>query len=184
MSQCTYDINYGLQTDGCKTKGGIAKAYFATWTGGTANTFLEDANEQITGGTGVFASSWVFYEYDQYAEKATLNINSDVSDDRLAGGYNAESTMWFKKNEYLLRQVLEDAVNTKMLVVLKDNEDNYVLLGTEYGAYASTESDWGTALNDPNGVTVTISSKSTYSPKFIDATYFETLIDDTTVLTA
>lgn len=178
---CEYKINYAHVTDGCKSKGGILLAAAGTWTGGTgAITFLANANGLITGCTN--SASTTFYVQAQHPEKAFANTKGDFTEDRLGGGYAADGSLYFNNNDYLLRKKIVDLVETKCFIIVKDNLGKYRLYGEEYGCYFGNDEFTGTKLNDLNGATLTWTSKSTFSPRFIDATLAESLFDYDTVI--
>lgn len=180
---CTYRINYAHKLDGCKSKGGVNGIAVATWTGGTgAITFLANANDLITGVTN--SATTTFYFQAQHPEKAFANVKGDFTEDRLGGGYASEGSVYFNNNDYLLRKKVVDLVETQAFVIVKDNLGKYRLYGEEYGCYFGNDEATGTKLNDLNGATMTWTSKSSYSPRYIDATLAESLFDYDTVLTA
>lgn len=179
---CLGLVLHARMTDGCKTPGGIESVAVAIHTGGTGMiSFQANANGYITGVTN--SATTTFYNQAQHAKKATFSIDQDESEDHLSGGWTATGTVWFKKNDHLLRKHVVDLTNAKTFAIVKTNDSKYILIGETFGTYFTASVGYGQNFNDPNGTTCTFNCEERFHPRYIDPVVAESLINYDFVLT-
>lgn len=136
--------------------GGIDAVFVSQWSGSTTYSLTND--DVIDGVTG--AST--MYQFEQRRETADFTES---------GQYGENGTRFFEQSVSIalekmsaeLRNKLRLLGESKVLVVVKDANDNHFLIGKDRGAWVTeSEAGAGTAAGDRNGATLTITGRERY----------------------
>lgn len=164
----------GVSLD-CRTNlGGIASVYIGSTTGNDITLLGESASENsITGFTFGSVPTTVssvadltvapMYEFQQPRQAANLTEAGNFDEANGVAFYESTLTIVVNKLQADNLETLDIlGQNTKLAVVVKDNNGNYFMVGNETGAIVTAStSDTGTAFGDRNGITITMVGYST-----------------------
>lgn len=152
--------------------GGVASVFIGSTTGYDI-TLLGEADGSITGftfGSGATSVDAVadltiapMYEFQQPRQAANLTETGTFDEANGVAFYETSLTIVVNKLQASHLDALNIlGQNTKLAVVVKDNNGSYFLVGNETGAIVSAStSDTGTAFGDRNGITITFTGYST-----------------------
>ena len=156
---CILDNGISL---GCKDSlGGIKEAYIASFNGNEAYTL--DADGIITAMTGTED----FFTFEQRNEQGEFVQTGNHSVENGTNFWEQVVSLIFTKNDATDRNTLKVLAQSTLLVIVKDQNDAYWLVGKTNGAdlTASSQSA-GKAYGDLNGTTISITGKEA-EPAFI-----------------
>ena len=142
------DLTTGV-TVGCKdSAGGLKEVYFALKDSSTAIT--QDGTNQVTSIT--IGDSW--YKYEPRNATSTMTDNPRVNRQNGTAFYEQGVSLVLTKMEQAKRNEIILLAKANMLVIVKDQNDRYWLLGQDNGIeMADSEAGLGTELGDRNGYT-------------------------------
>jgi hypothetical protein len=152
--------------------GGVASVFLGSTTGYDI-TLLGESNGSITGfsfGSGATVVSSVsglttapMYEFQQPRQAANLTETGTFDEANGIAFYETSLTIVINKLQASHLNALNIlGKNTKLAVVVKDNNGNYFLVGNETGAIVSASTaNTGTAFGDANQITITFQGFST-----------------------
>jgi hypothetical protein len=163
-------LNSGYQL-GCKDNlGGIQEAYIASFTGST--TYTVDADDIIDSVSGTNN----FFTFEQRNEQGEFVQTGNHSVENGTNFWEQAVSLIFSKNDAPLRNSLKLLAQSTLLVIVKDQNGRYWVVGQQNGAdlTASTQSA-GKAYGDLNGTTLTITGKEPYPAREISEAAFLTL---------
>lgn len=162
----------GVSLDCRSNLGGIASVYIGSTTGYDI-TLLGESAGSITGfsfGSGATVVDSVadltvapMYEFQQPRQAANLTEAGTFDEANGVAFYESTLTIVVNKLQASNLEALDIlGQNTKLVVVIKDNNGNFFTVGNETGAIVSAStSDTGTAFSDRNGITITFLGYST-----------------------
>jgi len=165
---CILDGGYQL---GCKDSlGGIQEAYIASFTGSTTYTY--DANDVIL----TITDTNNFYTFEQRNEQGEFVQTGNHSVENGTNWYEQAVSLIFTKNDADLRNSLKLLAQSTLLVIVKDQNGKYWIVGEQNGAdlTASTQSA-GKAYGDLNGSTVTLTGKEPCPAREVSQAAFDSL---------
>jgi len=175
LSACAITSNIPLD---CRDNvGGIEYVFVANADGAVTYDLVSGSTCEIdaiyVGGVALTTGSFYKFEVPKQSSSYTETVN--VSQENGTVWYQQDVALVFNKLQCNTRnQLLLLAQNTKLLVVVKDNNGRYWSCGLEKGAEMSAGSNGtGQAYGDRNGYTLTISGYES-NPMFeIDSTVVE-----------
>jgi hypothetical protein len=163
-------LNNGIAL-GCKDSlGGIKQAYIASFTGLEVYTLDADGVIDSMGNTETF------YKFEQRNEQGSFVQNGNHSVENGSNFWEQVVELIFTKSDSHDRNVLKLLAQSTLLVIVKDQNDTYWLLGKTNGAdLTSSTQGSGKAYGDLNGTTVGITAKEAEPAFIVDATTFGNL---------
>ncbi|QDP49144.1 MAG: hypothetical protein Unbinned706contig1001_23 [Prokaryotic dsDNA virus sp.] len=156
---------------GCKDSlGGIKEAYIASFNGNEVYTIGGD--DIITGISGTEN----FFTFEQRNEQGEFTQTGNHSVENGTNFWEQVVSLIFTKNDSEDRNTLKVLAQSALLVIVKDQNDTYWVVGKENGAdlTASSQSA-GKAYGDLNGTTISITGKEQYPAYIIDQAGFDAL---------
>ena len=152
--------------------GGVASVYIGSTTGYDIELLGESAGSISgfsfgSGSTVVDAVTGLttspMYEFQQPRQAANLTETGTFDEANGVAFYETSLTIVINKLQASHLEALDIlGQNTKLAVVVKDNNGKYFIVGNETGAIVSAStSDTGTAFGDRNGITITFTGYST-----------------------
>jgi hypothetical protein len=164
---CSLTTGYAL---GCRDSiGGINRIYVQAFNPtGSVNT---NNSGLVTGFTGY--ASGGFFEYD--LTKATSSMTETVNANSENGTlfYTPEITFSINKLQVAVRNELRLLARNRVIVIVKDNNSRYWLLGADNGLEVSAgTAGTGTAFGDRNGFEMTLSGMESNPLLLIASTTF------------
>jgi hypothetical protein len=153
---CT--LSSGIALTCRESVGGIKTAYILDASG--AEITLTEANGVVTamsvGGSSVTSLSGDMFEFEQTKQTASLVSTVTASEENGTVFHSSVLSLVFNKLEATkLNQLKLLAANSKLVIVVKDNNDKFWMVGNENGAVVSGGSaETGTAFGDRSGVTI------------------------------
>lgn len=151
---CLLNAGYAL---GCRDSiGGIKAAYVGNFNSNQLYTL--DANSNIIGLTGSGTSS--YYTFEQEMETGEFTQEGAYSTENGTVFFTENLTLTFHKNDAALRNLLLVLSQANLSVIVKDQREEYWLLGFQNGVRVTAGSmNTGKAFGDLNGVTITLTGK-------------------------
>lgn len=165
---CILNTGYSL---GCKDNlGGIQKFYIGNFSAVT--TFTYDASNIITGGT----NAPTFYTFEQRNEVGEYKEEGAHSVENGTNYFTQTAALTLYKNQASIRDLLFVLAQTRLQVLVLDQNGKYFMMGEQNGADMTASSiGSGKAYGDLNGATFTLTSKEPSPAREITSTYFGTL---------
>jgi hypothetical protein len=166
------NLSSSVSLDCRSNLGGVSSVFIGSTTGSDIVLLGESAGS-ITGfqfGTGATEVDSVadltiapMYEFQQPRQAANLTEAGTFDEANGVAFYETSLTIVINKLQASNLEALDIlGQNTKLAVVVKDNNGSYFLVGNETGAIVSAStSDTGTAFGDRNGITITFLGYST-----------------------
>lgn len=166
------NLSTSISLDCRSNLGGVASVYLGSTTGYDI-TLLGESAGSITGfsfGSGATVVDSVadltvapMYEFQQPRQAANLTETGTFDEANGVAFYETSLTIVINKLQASHLEALDIlGQNTKLVVVVKDNNGNYFTVGNETGAIVSAStSDTGTNFSDRNGITITFTGYST-----------------------
>ena len=157
-------LNAGYQL-GCRDSiGGIQIAYIGNFDSGQLYTL--DANNSVVGVTGSLTS---YYTFEQEMETGEFNQEGAFSTENGTVFFTQNLVLTFHKNDTDLRNLLLVLSQANMSVIVKDQRNEYWLLGFQNGVRVTAGSmNTGKAFGDLNGVVLTLTGKEPQPAHRID----------------
>jgi hypothetical protein len=151
-------LTSGISLDCRDNAGGIEYAYILDATGSDI-TVTETAgvvSAISVGGTPVATLSGDMFLFDQVRQTANMTETGTFSDENGTVFFsNVVNLVFNKLDSAKLQQLKLLAQNAKLLVVVKDNNGTFWMVGNERGAVAtSSTAESGTAFGDRNGFSI------------------------------
>lgn len=167
MSTCLFTAGYTL---GCKDNtGGIQKFYIANASGAS---YTYDSTGLITGGTAVPA----FYTFQQRNEVGEFNQEGAHSVENGTNFWNQTCVLTLYKNQASIRNLLYTIAQTRVQIIVLDQNGKYFLVGEQnFADLTASSASAGKAYGDLNGSKVTLLAKEPSPAREISSTYFGTL---------
>ncbi len=153
---CTISSGLGLT---CRESvGGLKYAYILD-ASGSAITVEETAGVASSisvAGTALTSLSADMFLFDQVKQTASLVETVNASEENGTVFYTSVLNLVFNKLEATkLNSLKLLAANSKLLIVVKDNNDNFWMVGNTNGAVVSGgSSESGTAMGDRSGLSI------------------------------
>ena len=154
-------LTSGFTPKACKTVGGVKSFLIIEHAAVTAVTKTAGVVTAITK-----TSPFIFREYKQKAEVA--NYKQTASMDAKAGTYAFDIEASLEQSSLDQASATENFLLLKntVMIVTKDNDGNFWLLGEEYGADVTTGTeDWGVALGDSRSYTLNFIAQEKFGPR-------------------
>lgn len=155
MANCNFlSSDYELP---CRDQmGGIETVFVGQWSGNTSYTL--DSNDVISGVT----NGPTMYEFEQRRETADFTETGNYGDNGTRFFEQAVSIA-LEKMDADLRNKLRLLGESKVLVAVRDANDNTWLIGKDRGGWITeSEGGSGTAAGDRNGASITITGRERY----------------------
>jgi len=165
---CILDNGYQL---GCKDSlGGIKQVYIASFN--DAEVFTYDAEDVIDTATGTED----FYTFEQRNEQGEFTQTGNHSVENGTNFWEQVVSLVFTKNDAADRNTLKVLAQSTLLVIVKDQNGIYWLVGETNGAdlTASTASA-GKSYSDLNGTTISITGKEAAPAREMSQAAFDSL---------
>jgi len=164
---CSLTTGYAL---GCRDSiGGIKTIYVQAFNAtGSVNT---NGSGTVTGFTGYDPDSFFEYDLTKATSSMTETLNASVENGTLF--YTPEVTFTINKLQVAVRNELRLLARNRILVIVKDNNSRYWVLGAANGLEATAgTAGTGTAFGDRSGYEMTLSGMETDPMLLIAAATF------------
>ena len=170
-SQCPLTSGVPL---GCfEGLGSITEIYVSNYS--DTAVFAVDADDQISGATGASGST-EFFTYQLRAEQGTF----DETSEKAASGaqlWTASVGVTLYKADKDLRNQLILLGKTELMIIVKDAQGSYFLVGQDNGAeLESATMGRGTSFTDLNGSVLTFTAKQATPARQMSAAAFAELV--------
>ena len=148
----------------------MKEVYIASYNGNEVFTY--DADDVIITATG----TGNFYTFEQRNEQGEFVQTGQHSVENGTNFWEQVVSLTFTKNDADDRNVLKLLAQSRLLVIVLDNNGNYWIVGEKNGAdlTASTVGA-GKAYGDLNGSTISITGKEPFPARLVDASVIATL---------
>lgn len=165
-------INSGVTLDCLDGVGGVDTIYITEYE--NLNTFTADTSGQVT--TFTLTTGKKFWTFNLEKEDAQLAEAFSMAEGG-SGVYAQTLTFSIKKLSYEKRHLLKLVANNRLLVIVKDANGNYLLMGKYKGAkLTGIDANTGKALGDANGYNaVTITSNEPVPMYFVQSSLMTAL---------
>jgi hypothetical protein len=164
-------INDGIER-GCRDNaGGVYEFYISNFpTGTTVSTdYLSETDEVVTSFSGT-STSVDFYKYVPNKNSSDFTENYQISLENGTVGYEQVVTMIFSKMEAAKRAQVKLMATGNLLVVVKDKNARFWLIGENDAANLSGgNAGTGKALTDLNGYSLTFTANEGSPAKEVEA---------------
>lgn len=167
---------------GCyQSSGGVAKVYIANKSNLLASSIVPALESDATPAdegliTGITMESGTYF-YDYTPIKFTANyVQTGQENDYGATGYEQLITLPFQKNEASTRNAIKLMKQSDLLVIVKDVNGKYFLLGEEFGLRLVANYESGTALSDHNRWMLTLKGMERVEAREVDGDIVDGLI--------
>jgi len=169
MANCI--LNTGLALADClQNHGGTQEMYISTFTGSTV--WGVNATGEITGATGANT----FYKFQFPSETTEFNEVLTNNKDTQTPTFEATINSVVYKTDQTTRDTLNLLAMSRLFVITKDNDGQFVLLGKKSGMSLTTANiNSGKMLNDSKGITYTMTSKDVAAGTVVTQGYITTL---------
>jgi len=160
---------------GCKDSlGGIKEVYIASFENQTTYTY--DVNDIVDTVTYPALVTQSFYTFAQRNEAGEFTQTGNHSVENGTNFWSQMVNLVFTKNDAENRNILKVLAQSKLIIIVKDQNDIYWLVGQDNGAdlTASTVGA-GKAYGDLNGSTVSFEAKEKAPARQISQTAFDLL---------
>jgi len=153
---CT--LSSGLALSCRESVGGLKTAYILDASGAeiTVSEAAGVVSSISVGGSSITTLSGDMFEFEQVKQTASLVEAVTASEENGTVFYNSTLNLVFNKLESTkLNQLKVLAANSKLLIVVKDNNDNLWMVGNTNGAVVTGgSSETGTSFGDRNGISI------------------------------
>lgn len=163
-------LNSGIAL-GCKDSiGGIKEVYIASYSSTAGYTV--DADDVITAITGTEN----FYSFLQRNEQGEFLQTGVHSVENGTNYWEQTVSLVFTKNDAEKRNILKLLAQSTLLIIVKDQNNQYWLVGQENGAdLTASTSSAGKAYGDLNGITVSFMAKESSPALLVSQSAFDAL---------
>lgn len=156
----------------CKTEGAGVKAIYLVEFN-TSDSYTKVSGE-ITAHT--LASSRVYFKWELEKETASYTEKTMPSQANGTVAYEADLVAKLHGVSTAKRNELKLLAKTRLRMIVRDQEDNYILCGADTGCELQESStDYGTGFGDFKGTTVTIKHRETDLPAKIQSSVVTSL---------
>lgn len=157
-------LTEGLSLDCLDSQGGIRELYLFTGDGGEITFTLTSGSDcEIASieedGVAIPTASW--YKFQTPKQTSSYTENIVVSPENGTVVYEEVITFIFNKLQCAVRdQILLLAKNTRLIAIVRDNNDNYWTCGILRGAEVTAgTSETGVSYSDRSGYSLTITGR-------------------------
>lgn len=149
---CLIENGYSL---GCRDSiGGVKEIYIGNFE--SAATYTMDTNGSITATT----ATNTYQTFEQEMESASFNQTGVFSTENGTVYFDQVATLNMLKNDAISRKTLLALAQANLSVIIKDQRDEYWLVGIKNGVRATAGTmNTGKAYGDMNGSTITLQGK-------------------------
>ena len=165
-------------TLGCKDSlGGVKEVLIASYTNNEVYTYETDDTSDDFGMITGISGNGQFYRFEMRQQQGEFIQQGQHSIENGSNFWEQSVSLVFVKNNAKDRNTLLVLAQSTLLIVVKDQNGTYWLVGELNGAEISesTQSS-GKAYGDLNGTTITLMGKEATPARKIDATVAEALI--------
>lgn len=127
----------------------------------------ELGNNQVTDSNA--ATAYDVFEYKVEGTTNTLEITGESNLDNATRFYTQNLTVTLPKLDADTEQVIDQMMKTRPRVIVKDYNDNYVLLGAQNGLTVGSTGATGGAMGDLSGYTLTFEGMETRKQLFLSS---------------
>ena len=164
----TCKLTQGRQLSGCyENFGGLKTVFIANFDDIDAISISGGTVTDIT----LTGTSTNFYQFDLHEKAETDEFSEELNFEisNAAKSYTQTLTLLFNKYGSDERDIVQSIASTATVVVVKDNNDNYWLMGKTRGCHLdSAETGSGTALSERNGTTLSIVGTEPQPMNYVD----------------
>ncbi len=152
--------------------GGIQKVFVRNWSAGTTYTYSADGT--ITGGTN---TATTFYTFECRPETGMFDAGTGAhSIENGTNFWSQQVDLVLHKYQASIRNILYALAQTEMEIIVLDQNNNYMLMGSQNGAnLTASKASVGKAYGDLNGSQITLVAKEPKPADFMSSTFFATL---------
>lgn len=176
MANCACDLITGGIACGCENNlGGISEILITDYCNLVSITTGTASNEGIVTAISLTASN-CFYEYCFNKNTSSLVEQAIVSIENGSLFYQQTGTVVIPRREVAKRNALAMLMQKNLLVIVKDQNGLYWLIGEQNGANVTdVNSTSGVVKGDLNGYTITILGEEPFQAKEVDPTIIAAL---------
>lgn len=167
MANCLITSGYDLSGICSKENvGGLDKIYIANWSDIQGQVAYDNATGEIDAlGTGY---NWFTFDLVKETSGFVENITANVQNGTLS--FQPQVTLVMNKLDTDKRNLIAMLSTGLLVVIAKDNNDNYLMLGRVKGLdVTAMDMGSGTANADRNGVVLTLTGSEPKVSAFLDA---------------
>lgn len=180
MTDICSPIDQGYPVPDCyKSKGGVANIYvgnksdFESYTPALNDALDEGLIEAIALDAGAAQG---FYDFTPLKFTASYILTAQENEDLGVVGYDIEVTLPFQKNEADTRNAIKMLRGNDLVVLVKDTNGTFILLGEEFGLKISSSFESGTKMADNSRWTIMLKGMEAEEPREVDAAIVPALI--------
>ncbi len=156
---CGNELTSGIALDCYNQVGGIEVAYITSFSGSngmfTATEAAGVVSAMTIDGTSITDIATDFNVFEVERQSSTLTETGTFSAEGGTGFYTTVASLLFNKLDASKQEVLSTLGKNRLVVVLKDNNGVYWLLGNRHGATVTNSTGTtGTAFGDRNNLTI------------------------------
>lgn len=155
---------------GCRDNtGGIQEIYIKSYSATASYTY--DVNGQIA----TASVPETFYKFEQTSEVAEFTQEGQHSLENGTNFWNQNVNMVFHKYQAALRDLIYVLAQKEVLIIVKDQNGNYFMIGEQNGAnLIASSANVGKAYGDMNGSTIGFQAKEPSPARQCSAGYIST----------
>ncbi len=165
------DLTQGRKVPCKDVVGGINRVWFVDY--GDLGTLTFGADDELTDATGTFSA----YQYDVKGANS-LEQNFNVSRENGTTFFDQVLSLMLKKQDLATHKEVKLLAYGRPKVIVRDNNNNFFLVGYEHGADVNGGSIvTGAAFGDMSGYNLTFQAMEKLPPLFMNASSDQTLAD-------
>ena len=155
---CNISLTQGFALDCKDSVGGVKSNHLIDW----ASTGFTTASGEVTATT---VASGDVYTYELPKGVGSLTTTTNVSSENGTVFNQADVVGRLRKLSTAKRNELKLLAQSRVFCIVRDNNDNYWLVGKEYGCDLTAKtSETGVAMGDLNGYNFTLSAIEAEEP--------------------
>ena len=155
---CNISLTQGFALDCKDSVGGVKSIHLIDW----ASTGFTTASGEVTATT---VASGDVYTYELPTGVGSLTTTTNVSSENGTVFNQADVVGRLRKLSTAKRNELKLLAQSRVFCIVRDNNDNYWLVGKEYGCDLTAKtSETGVAMGDLNGYNFTLSAIEAEEP--------------------
>lgn len=155
---CNISLTQGFALDCKDSVGGVKSIHLIDW----ASTGFTTASGEVTATT---VASGDVYTYELPKGVGSLTTTTNVSSENGTVFNQADVVGRLRKLSTAKRNELKLLAQSRVFCIVRDNNDNYWLVGKEYGCDLTAKtSETGVAMGDLNGYNFTLSAIEAEEP--------------------
>jgi len=169
------DLTGGIAR-GCRDSvGGIVEVYLGNYpTGYTAQEWYNSTGGTIDGISGLSCYTFV---PNKNSSNWVENVNSSLENSTI--GYEQVLTLVFAKNQAATRNTIKLLGQANVVAIIRDRQEKFWMLGAQDGLELNGgNSQSGTALNDLNGWTITLTGMEPQPAEEVASALISTIVAD------